>query len=90
MKVQQRNIIKAIVGEKYLQPGSPVPLTYRNLDITLTSRPLPTIWGCETKWKGKNANRVKEKSIKQIYKHAPCVVVVVFVIRISSNQLTMT
>ena len=89
MKVRQRNVIKAIMGKKYLQLGSPISPTCRNLDITLT-HDLYQQHGA-VKQNGKaSASKVKEKSIKQRNKHAPCAVVVVFVIRISSDQLTMT
>ena len=84
MKVRQRNVIKAIMGKKCLQLGSPISPTCRNLDITLT-HDLYQQHGA-VKQNGKaSASKVNENPIKQRNKHAPCTIVVVFVIRISSD-----
>ena len=86
MKMRQRNIIKAIMGKRYLQLGSP---TCRNLDITLT-HDLYQQHGVVKQIGKASTSKVKENPINHRTKHAPCTIVVVFVIRISSDQLTMT
>ena len=89
MKVRQRNVIKAIMGKKYLQLGLPISPTCRNLDITLT-HDLYQQHGAVKKNGQASTSKVNEKPINQRNTHAPFTVVVVFVIRISSDQLTMT
>ena len=89
MKVRQRNVIKAIMGKKCLQLGSPISPTCLNLDITLT-HDLHQQLGAVKQIGKASASKVTENPINHRTKHAPCTTVVVFVIRISSNQPTMT
>ena len=71
MKVRKRNVIKAIMGKKYLQLGSPISPTFCNLDIILT-HDLYQQHGA-VKQNGKaSTSIVKEKSIKHRTKHVPC------------------
>ena len=77
------------MGKKSLQLGLPTSSTCRNLDIILT-HDLYQQHGA-VKQNGKaSTSKVNEKPNDQKTKHAPCMVVVVFVIRISSDQQTMT
>ena len=88
MKVRQGNVIKAIMGKKNLQLGSPISPTCRKLDITLT-HDLYQQHGA-MKQNGKAfTSEVNKNPINQRNKHAPCTIVVMFVIRISSDRPTM-
>ena len=78
------------MGKKCLQLGPPISPTCRNLEITLTQDLYQQRGVVKQNRKAKIPKRVKEKSTKQRNKHAPCTVVVVFVIRISSDHPTMT
>ena len=89
MKVQKRNVIKAIMGKKCFQLGSPISPTYRNIDITLTHDLYQQHEVMKQIGKA-STSKVNENPINHRTKHTPCTVVVVFVIRISSDQLTMT
>ena len=60
MKVQQRNVIRAITGKQCLQPGSPVLPTCCNLDIYPDSWPLPIAQSCETKRHGTRQQSERE------------------------------
>ena len=77
------------MGKKYLQLGSPISPTCHNLDISLTHELYQQHGAVKQNGKA-SASKVNENPTKQRNKHAPCTVVVVFVIRISSDQPTMT
>ena len=77
------------MGKKCRQLGSLISPTCRYLDITMT-HDLYQQHGV-VKQKGKeSSSKENENPIKHRTKHAPCTVVVVFVIRLSSDQPTLT
>ena len=70
MKVRQRNVIKAITGKKYLQLGSPISPTCRNLDITLT-HDLYQQRGAVKQISKASTSKVNENPINQRKKRSP-------------------